>query len=188
METAERPKLAAALLRIALLLGGTVLFYWQLRHPAIRFAWGPLNDSSFLVALLLPWLALVQCLVLQRWWSILIAALGALPVLFFTFLALLGAMFASGPSAVDIIADVAWHGSAIRLYRIGGGATASDIVLVRQEMSILPGVKLVRNIDDLDDGSFEAAPTPDGVEVWRMSGAQRSFHHRPYRLKRFVYF
>jgi hypothetical protein len=30
MEIAERPRLARALIRVALLLGGTVLFFWQL--------------------------------------------------------------------------------------------------------------------------------------------------------------
>jgi hypothetical protein len=124
METAEKSRIAPTLSRILPLVGLTVLFYWQLRHPLLRFAWGPLNGLCFLIALLLPWLALVDCFRLGRWWSRTIAALAAVPVLLFTALALFATMLGISLSSLDHLAR---YPGVIRLF----GFTASTAARFR---------------------------------------------------------
>jgi hypothetical protein len=42
---------------VALLCGGTAIFYWQLRHPIVRFASPVVNEFlGFALGLGLPWL------------------------------------------------------------------------------------------------------------------------------------
>ena len=59
-------------------------------------------------------------------------------------------------------------------------------------MTLLPGLRLVRNIDSFDidspDPRIEAGPTRDGIEVRALDEGERAIRHGPYRLKRFVYF
>jgi hypothetical protein len=187
VESLERPKLTGGLLRVALLLCGTAFFFWQIPHPMLRFAWAPLNDVSFIVALLLPRGALIQCLVLQRWWLNLAAVPAGILLFVLTPIALLVGTFVSGLAGDERVAEIPWHGSTVRVYRIRTGALSSDFIRVRQEMTLLPGVRLVRNVESFPDAQIEAVPTRDGVEI-RLAYGEHAVLSGPYRLKRFVYF
>jgi hypothetical protein len=78
--------------------------------------------------------------------------------------------------------------SNVGIYRADGGATTDFGIVIRQELSIVPGILLVKNLYDryhmsdatykiIDDGTISIVMT-DGVESEK----------KKFELKRFVYF
>jgi len=187
VESAEIPKLTAGLSRVTLLRCGTAFFFWQIRHPVLRFVWAPLNHVFFSIALILPWIALNQCFALKRWWLNLAAVPAGILLLLLTPIALLAGTFVGGLAAVEPVAEIPRRGSTVRVYRIKTGALSSDFIRVRQEMTLLPGLRLVRNVDNFPDAQIETVTAPDGIEI-RLTYGQHAALSGPYQLKRFVYF
>ena len=189
MERSDKPEFLPGLLRIILLSGAAALLYWQVGHPFLRFAWPPLNSTCFLAGLLLPWVALLQLVLLRRWWTTAIAALAALPLLLCSLVILIGAILFDTTPAFERIAEMHWAGSSVRIYRTNGGATTAYGIVIRQERTVLPGVLLVRNIDSFYPCySIDLAGTPDGFQVLPPHDGYCVARQQVYRLKRFVYF
>jgi hypothetical protein len=187
MEAVTKPRLTPGLCRIVMLLGGVALFLWQIQHPFARFVWAPLNSLCFLIVLLLPWLALLQLLLLGRRWLNLVGIVAGIFLLLATPLALGMGLLFSGMLGVEQVAETPWLGSTVRVYWFRTGGLSHDFIRVRQEKAILPGLVLVRDLEDFDLRDFEprieTKITRDGVELRDLD-----IRHGPYSLKRFVYF
>jgi hypothetical protein len=183
---------------VALLGGGSVVFFWQLRHPIIRFAWPVANALfGFVLGLCLPWLTAVATFCIGRWWSKAIALIAVIPLVLYSAVFLLGwAMtgldYRNGRDLTfDRFAETYWKGSEVRFYRTDGGATTHFGVVVRQERSLFPGVLLVRQLDDFYPCfSLDAASTDTGITVRDGRSECRDLpeQRREYRLKPFLYF
>ena len=176
----------------------TVLFLCQLRHPVIRFSVPLLNFVvGSILAFGLPWSA--ACLMWRasrrRWTRVLVVCVFVLLVPY-SFAALFGsAMTAFAFKGGDDmsfrrIAELPWNGTFVRLYRTDGGATTDYGIVVRHERAILPGVVLVRNLDDFYPcASLDLAGTRDGVRLKDERSYCTGFSaaNRDYPLRRFVY-
>jgi hypothetical protein len=181
----------------ALLLIGNALFFWQLRHPIIRFTSPVVNEVlGFMLGLSLPWLMGVAIFRVGRWGKV-IAVLAVIPLVLYSVVFLLGsAMTASAfkngrDRGFEQFAETSWRGSAIRLYRTDGGATTDFGVVIRQERSLLPSMELVRDIDVFYPcEALNAVSTDTGVAITDDHSDCRAFQgtRREYRLKPFIYF
>jgi hypothetical protein len=182
----------------ALLCGGSAIFFWQLRHPIVRFASPVVNDLlGFALGLGLPWLAVISISRIGRWWSNAAAIAAVLPLLLYSFVFFLafvmtGLAYKDGHDlGFDRFAETHWNGSDVRFYRTNGGATTDYGVVIRQERTLFPGVALVRRIDDFYPCySLDATSTDHGITIADKRSACRAFREqrREYRLKPFVYF
>jgi hypothetical protein len=180
------------------LLGGNTLFFWQLRHPIVRFASSVVNELfGFALGLCLPWLVAIAIFRVGRRWSKAIAIVVVLPLMFYSALFLLGSAMTSfafknsHDLSFDGFARTRWKGSDVRFYRINGGATTDFGIVIRQERVLLPGVELVRNIDTFYPCySLNARSTDDGIIVTDEHSECGAFaeSRREYRLKPFIYF
>lgn len=181
------------------LLIATAIFFWQIRHPVLRFNSASGNVVFALIAgLALPWLTAAAVFRLNRWWSKAIAIVAALPLLIFSLLflvgmSMLGSVIENGRDlSFDKFAEVSWKGTNVRLYRTNGGATTAFGVVIRQEMPLLPGISVVREVGSFYPcRSVEASATGLGISVAaRTSGCTGlpAGQQREYTLKRFVYF
>jgi hypothetical protein len=183
---------------LALLLFGNALFFWQLRHPIIRFTSPVVNEVlGFALGFCLPWLMGVAIFRVGRRWSKMIAALAIIPLMLYSVVFLLGSAmtafaFKNGRDlGFDQFAEMSWKGSAVRLYRTNGGATTDFGVVIRQERTLLPGVELIRNLDLFYPcKALSAAPTESGIVITDDRSDCRVFREprREYRLKPFIYF
>lgn len=178
----------------ALLCVGSGLFFWQLRHPIILFSSRGLNDFlGFGVALILPWLIAVAVFRIGRRWSKAIAIVAVLPLLLYTLVWTVDGILTGYGSSIgfDRFAETQWRGSAVRLYRINGGATTDFGVVIRQERILVPGVMLVRTLDSFYPcESLDPIPSDYGIAVTDDHSNCKAFpgQRREYRLKHFVYF
>jgi len=124
------------------------------------------------------------------------AGIAAFPLLCYSALWLFG--FAMGFSYKDgrsrsfnRFAETHWKGSKIRLYRTDGGATTDSGVVIRQERTLIPGLLLVRRLDDFYPcGLLDAESTDKGITVRNHGTACTGLKEtsRDYPLKRFLYF
>jgi hypothetical protein len=198
VNTAPSPTVAAGWRNAALFGGATAIFLWQLRHPFLRFDSSIANDIlGFALGLCLPWLTMIA--IFRSWgrWGKGIALVAIVPLVLYSAAWLLGGAwfglaYRGGRNlSFDRFAAHAWRGSEIRLYRTDGGATTDYGVVLRQERTVLPGLRLVRRIDDFYPCySLGVASTEDGIAV--AGGAPEceglAGLRREYRLKSFVYF
>jgi len=84
-EETDGPSLAERLKTLALLAGGSAIFFWQLRHPIVRFDWGVLNDLfGFALGSYLPWAAVAAVFRLGGWWSKAIGWIAVIPMLLYS--------------------------------------------------------------------------------------------------------
>jgi hypothetical protein len=184
---------------VALLLaGGSAIFFWQLRHPIVRFESSVANEIlGFALGLCLPWLTAAEIFRIGRWWSKAIAFTAVIPLLLYSGVFLLGSAMTGSTYkngrdlSFDRFAEAHWKGSEVRFYRTNGGATTDFGVVIRQERSLLPGVLLVRRLDDFYPCySLDAASTDIGITVRGGRSECRGFREqlREYRLKPFLYF
>jgi hypothetical protein len=193
MRTSTRVLMDSTILSLA-----TVVLYWQFRHPVVRTSSTLVNEGlGLFLALGLPWLALLSLTRLKRWWGNAIVIAGIFPLLFYSglvfFVAMmqLGAMKNGRDLSFEPLSERQWNGSHVRFYRTNGGATTDYGLVIRQERAILPGVLLVRRLDDFYPCySVDAREIDEGVQVEDAHGSCPGFSQRPqkYRLKRFVYF
>ena len=173
-------------------------FFWQLRHPFLRFDLPLVNDVvGFALGLYLPWMTAVALFRSGVRWRRAIALIVVAPLLLFSAAWMFGgtlavlAFFNGRSLTLHQFAVHAWKGSEICLYRTDGGATTDYGVVLRQERTVLPGLRLVRRIDDFYPCySLEVASTGSGITV---NGAESGCILPPdksgeYRLKQFVYF
>jgi hypothetical protein len=194
----SRPALLSRWKRVALLSAGSVLFFWQLGHPLVRFASPVVNELvGFAFALGLPWLTLVAFLSIGRWWSSAVGTLAFVLLVLYTALLLLGETmtaytFKDGRAlSFDCFEATVWKDSQVRLYRTNGGATTDFGVVIQQEKGLLPGILLVRRLDFFSHcEALEATSTDTGIAVEDKDSDCRGFYerHREYALKRSVYF
>jgi hypothetical protein len=148
---------------IILSLAGFVLAVANWRVPVLRFAWQPANLATFMLAMLLPAVPVVVAIRRARW--------GVASAL--SLAAFLGAILAVGAGVLCV--DALWNGTdpsfepvrevpagpyALRVYRTNGGATTSFGAIVRQERTLVLGLRLVRNV-------YTAYPAEDA----RIAGA-----------------
>ena len=170
------------------LFAATALFFWQLRNPAIRFSSTLANDVlGFALAIGLPWLAVISLLRAGRWAKVLAAAAG-IPLLLYSGVVFLGLVMSG---SFNRFAEKAWKGSKVALYLTNGGATTDFGVVIRQERAMLPGILLVRRIEDFYPcQSLEVKSTDEGIEISDPSSSCEglSGRNKRYRLKSFVYF
>ena len=182
----------------ALFCGGSAIFFWQLRHPFVRFASPVVNELLGLaLGLGLPCLALVAIFRIGRRWSKTVAIAAVLPLLLCSFIFLLGEAMTRPAHrngrdlSFDQFAETRWKGSDVRFYRTNGGATTDFGVVIRQERTLFPGVLLVRRVDDFYPCySLDAAATDHGITVTDKRSDCRALAQpsRAYRLKPLVYF
>ena len=88
-------------------------------------------------------------------------------------------------------AQIPWQGSEVILYRTNGGATTDFGVVIRQERTLLPGVKVVRNLADFYHCcALSATPTGSGVAITDEGAECKALgvSRRDYALKPHVYF
>jgi hypothetical protein len=183
---------------VALLGGGSAIFFWQLRHPILRLEWPVANELlGFACALCLPWLTAAAILRIGRWWSTTIALIAVIPLLLYSAVVLLSSLMTGVPDksgrdpSFDRFAETHWKGSEVRFYRTNGGATADFGVVIRQERRLIPGVVLVRHLDGFYPCySLDAASTDVGVAIKKERSGCSGFQEqlRVYRLKPFLYF
>ena len=168
-----------------------VLFFWQLRHPIIRFERPIANELiGLILGLCLPWFTAAAIFRFGRWWSKAISFVAVIPLLLYSAMFLLASAMTGGV-AFDRFAETHWKGSEIRFYRTNGGATTDFGVVIRQERSLFPGVLLVRRLDDFYPCySLHVASTIMGIAVSDERSECDGFqeHRREYRLKPFLYF
>jgi hypothetical protein len=174
------------------------MFFWQLRHPIIRFASPVVNSLlGFALGLGLPWLGVIAVFRIGRWWAKTVAIAAVLPLLLYSLVFLLGSAMAGfayrggHDLGFDRFAEVLWKGSDVRFYRTDGGAATDYGVVIRQERTLFPGVLLVREVDDFYPcHSLDATSTDHGIAITDGRSDCRDFHQqrRVYRLKPFVYF
>lgn len=179
--------------RILLLCAGTLVFFWQLRNPFLRFSWPLLNlVTGFVLGLSLPWLAALAVSNVERRWSHAVAFVFVLLLLpysaaFFLFAGITAMSLHSG----DPISQIHWKESDIRFYRTDGGATTDVGIVIRQEETLLPGVRMVRRIDAICPcASFGSTATESGIAIMKQGSACKGLpdQRREYPLKRFLYF
>lgn len=187
-QTASMRASRRSLIGALALCTGTMLFIWQVRHPFFRFASGAVNDGVGLVAALtLPWWAVVEFLRVRRWWADAIAIIALLPLLVYSGVALLYSILER--DGVERFSEVEWRGSRICLYRTNGGATTNVGVVIRQEKTILPGVRLVRRVGDYYPcADVDVAAAPGGITVGSGRYCPALSSPRDYPLRSFVYF
>lgn len=162
------------LLRLCLTLVGVLLLFWHMSHPVVRFVSPPLNFVvAGLLALLLPWVALVQTFRLGPGWAKATALCAAVPLLIYSALVVLvfsgyvaDAARLGHMGTFQPVASVEWNGSAVRLYRNDGGRRVGFGMAVRQEKPIGAGLLLVRELDFLHPCSaLSLTLSPGGVAV-----------------------
>jgi hypothetical protein len=183
---------------VALLGGGSAIFFWQLRHPIIRFEWPVANELlGFAFGLCLPWLTAAAVFRIGRWWSKTVALVAVIPLLLYSAVFLLGSAMAGfaykngRDLSFDRFAETCQKGSEVRFYRTNGGATTDFGIVIRQERSLIPGVVLVRSLDAFYPCySLGAASTDVGIAIKDVRSECRDFQEqgRDYRLKPFLYF
>jgi hypothetical protein len=185
-------------MRASLLSAVTILFLWQPRRPVIRFS-APLVNFvvGSALAFLLPWGAACMIWEAGRRRNRVLAACIVVLLIPYSLVVLLGSAttamaFKGGHDmSFDRIAELAWDGTSVRLYRTDGGATTDYGVVARQERRILPGLMLVRTLDDFYPcASLDLEATRDGVRLGDKRSHCSGFPaaYRNYRLRRFVYF
>jgi hypothetical protein len=181
-----------------LLCGGSAIFFWQLRHPIIRFTSPVVNELlGFALGLGLPWLAMIAIFRIGRWWSKTVAIAAVVPLMLYScdFLlgsAMTGIAYKDGHDlSFDQFAETHWKECDVRFYRTDGGATTDFGVVIRQEKALFPGVLLVRRVDDFNPCySLDANSTDRGITITDKRSDCRAFQEqrREYQLKPFVYF
>jgi hypothetical protein len=194
----NRPSASSSRGSAALLASASTIFLWQLRHPVVRFASPVANELfGFVLGLCLPWLTVVAIFRIGRWWSKAAAVAALLPLLVYSFVFLLfstmaGFAYRNGHDlSFDRFAETHWKESVVGFYRTNGGATTDFGVVIQQEKVLLPGVLLVRKLDDFSPcGSLDGTATDLGITVTDQGSKCSGFsgRRRDYLLKRFVYF
>ncbi|UTY58872.1 hypothetical protein [Massilia sp. erpn] len=123
---------------------------------SLRFDYAPLNYmAAMALAMLLPFsLCWLTLRIRARGWQAGMTGLALLtwlPALAFVFMASypLRAALAQSETAEDepVASLRSGDGSHYKLYRISGGARSSWSVLLRRETPLLPGLKLVRDVE-----------------------------------------
>jgi hypothetical protein len=122
------------------LLVASSLTYANWRAPVLRFAWQPLNLTSFLLACIaLPTAAAVAFVLRPRWVARSVALLlalpsvGALVLAFGTAVLLVDTLMAGADPSFTPVRAVAAGSYDLRVYRRNGGATTNYGAVVRQE-------------------------------------------------------
>lgn len=181
-----------------LLVAGSAIFFWQLRHPLVRFEWPIANDIiGFATALCLPWFTEGAILRMGRRWSKLTALIALVPLLLYSAVVLLGLGMTwllydrSRDLPFVRFAATDWKGSKVRVYQTNGFFSTDFGVVIRQERNLLPGLLLVRQLGDFNGCySLDAEGTDVGVTVSDKNSECRGFQGqgRQYRLRPFLYF
>lgn len=192
IDESRHPRSDSAKKQLALLVLIMVIGLTNARCPVLRLSSQSANLAVGCVLLILPVLApiLVLRLDAERLPRVL-AALGLTPLVGFS---LLLASFAGScyqrtrttgvDASLEPIASLSVSGSRLRVYRTNGGATTDFGIVVRHEMTLLPGLLLVRNIFDeyhVAEASLRSVG-PNRVEVRTAHGAA------VVELRPFVYF
>ena len=164
----------------------------------MRLAWQPANDLIGLVlALALPWLVCFTLFLLKRWWASTAAVGLILPLLFYSWIALVfggddvANEFNGRDPGFRLIAEVPWRSSTARAYRTDGGLAKDFMVIVRQERKVLPGVLAVRAVAEIDHcSSLELVSTNQGITITDHQGSCGGLAggRREYHLTQFMYF
>jgi hypothetical protein len=185
-ENAERTVDWRRLSHIVVLLLVFALAWLNWRYPVVRFAWQPLNYVVFILALLMPAGAVVVAARLRpRWlgWPLATAftlpALGALILVLFASMLLLDTLKTGDPS-FTFVRNLSTLNYDLRIYRTNGGATTAFGAVVRQEITLLPGLRLVRDV-------YNAYPAED-VRVDVLSQGQFAFDGQKTSLRPLVWF
>ena len=143
--------------RLAWIVGLLVVwyaFYHNARFPVLRFPHPTANYVIVAMAMLLPGAALLLADTLRSMILRVVVGictgLACLPAALYLLLAFVGVVTTVFRGGVDggfePIQAVAVDRSILRVYRTNGGATTAFGIVVRQEMTIAPGVRLVRNV------------------------------------------
>ncbi len=170
-------------------------------HPVLRFTSPLLNHLVFSIAMMLPLVLLSLSFFLPRLWIKAIAAIGLLSVVpVASFLALFALSDASSIAgrwegqdrSFELVERVPLDHSHLSVYRTNGGATTSFGIVVRQEMPLLRGLRLVKNV-------YRAYPAHD-VAIAVLDGHRLRITGPPYggnepyllrdeiQIRPFVYF
>lgn len=183
----ERTSPAVKQALIALLaVFGLVWFNWTI--PVLRFTSPAANLAFFALALLLPTVAAVLAWRVRPRHARLVAMCTLVPVAVGTLLLdvvvalmLVTTIQQREEPGFALVRELVVDGRDLHVYRTSGGATRGYGVIVRQELPMLPGVRLVREVYrryPAEDATIEAT-TADHV---RFDGGA------PVELHRFVWF
>jgi hypothetical protein len=124
---------------------------WRL--PMVRFAWWPLNYTAMVALLVMPWVAFVNAAELSQVWMRRLTRVALLPVVVLSALAalvcglwLLAALASGADRSFELVDQLDTPAGMVRAYRTNGGAMTSFGIVVRHERSVLPGLRIVRDI------------------------------------------
>lgn len=192
-ESREEPTiprgLGRRLLPSAVALAMLVGFVLFAAYPVVRLSSFRANRViGELLALGLLWWLVVTFFHVGRWWMTTLGFLCALilgiatPFLFF-----ITAFF--GAVTVDLIQEVDWQGSRVRVYLIDGGATTDWDIEIRQERTIIPGLLFVRPIAFLHRcRTVTVKTTTQGIEIAEQANGCPTAIGMHFPLKRLLYF
>lgn len=186
--------------RLGLSVLALTVFFLQVRHPLVRFAWPALDSLvGWSLALVLPWLVNAMLFRLGPKWARVLARVAAVPLLVYsmvpvTVLLVLGAWLAQEGRHLTTgrAGEIDWNGSRVRLYRTNDAGVFTRFGMdVRQELRLVPGLILVRDLDSfypcsaLRISRFEHGVAVQG-DAASCAGAGGIRHE--YRLKPQLYF
>lgn len=136
------------------LVGCLALVHANWFHPVVRFGHPAANQIALLLALTLPWLAILPVALLPRPWARVVGLVLLLPPLAYSaFFAPFIAMEIEDTVAHGVdraftpIATVPMNGYRVRIFRTDCGATCAYGIVLRQERQLLPGIYLVRQLE-----------------------------------------
>ena len=162
--------------------------FWHLRNPILATTSGTLNgivESAFII---LPWWILIQIFSFRTASTTVLCIILVLPLLVYTTVALVGTMVVFTPSSFEQVGEIAWNGSYVRVYRTNGGVFDDFGIQLRQERTILPGLRLVRSLTYSNPCQLARInATKDGFVTVEKTGPCANIEPA-YQLARFVYF
>ena len=175
---------------------GLVNLNWW--NPSIRFSIPALNYLFLLASFTLPWFALFSAFHIGRRWVTIAVTVVLLPALAYT---LFWGLFVCIDTAYvllngidpsfEAISRVDMGSYEVALYRTNGGAMTSFGIAVRQEKSVLLGLRIVRQLEGFypaDAATYRVlGPDVICVEV-PPYGDKAGRRSATYHLNRSVYF
>lgn len=133
-------------------------------HPTLRFSWAPLNYVAFIAMCGTVPAVILRLGTCLRWkwarWSLLalgsVVAIPASLMMLVTFLFLLVPTIVRGSDpSFEPVAELSATWKDYRLYRTNGGATTAFGLVLRREVTVLPGLRVVSHI-------YDAYPAAEG--------------------------
>ncbi len=133
---------------LSLVITAAGLWFWNSMGPWIVTAWPGLNGFLYIAATgVFPTLVIVHVFRFRTLWTTVLGWMLLVPLLFYFLLPFpLLLMAASDGGWVEEVVEVPAGWTMVRGYLLNGGATTDYGYEVRQELTVLPGIRLIRPI------------------------------------------